>query len=839
MRKPRLSILFIAALLVTHLVGAQESAPRTGRSLLPNIQASLDDGFFALAEQQAYGILRSNTNADKQHEATLLLAHALWGQKRYSEMLKLLQGHPDDPGFAYWRARANYELKRNDTALKILSEAPLADSPYAPAALRLKGHVEQIEGKIHEAEASFLQFASTFPDDPEWIENQFDLAETYAAEKKIPEAIAIYEALGQEKDANTAQRAKLKLAHLLYTRGAAENLAPAREMLSELATNTATRLAYRIDAYLDLSALEEQANNRSAAVTALRQAIDLSPDARQRVPLKMSLASMLLHHGDTEAALKLLEECRTEAPNETLAAELQLAKADALLQAGRYKEAKEAYQIYLDVADDPAGLAKAYFGKGLALWKLERFSESAAAFDKAERKLTAQKEKEEALFKAADAWFKAGKIDEAQKHYRTFVATYPESELLPHALYQLGLSQAEAGQAAAAASTFLTLETEHADSPFAEKAALRSADLLLDSAQWEAALEKYTQIGQTYTNSATAALSLHQRGMLLYRLKHYQAALKAFEEEVANYPESEHAPQAFYMRGFCLYALGKPEEAVKTCKAFVEKYPHSEWTAEVLFWLAEQYYNKGNYTTADPIFRRIATDFKDEPLAPRALYWAGRSEAAQANYVKALEHYSEVVKNYPQSDVIPQVRFAQGDALSELGEFARAILAFEEIIKNYPESYLVNAAWGRKGDCQFSLATDDPARYAEAMKSYQTILDRPSASAALKLQAGYKLGRCLEKTNVPDQAFSRYMDVVYTFLNPEESIAHSVQNVMWFTRAAFGAAGLKEREKAWVEAVRVYERVVEADVPASEEAAKRIEKIKQDNWLLFQQAEEK
>ncbi|RKX34140.1 MAG: hypothetical protein DRP64_20315, partial [Verrucomicrobia bacterium] len=152
-------------------------------------------------------------------------------------------------------------------------------------------------------------------------------------------------------------------------------------------------------------------------------------------------------------------------------------------------------------------------------------------------------------------------------------------------------------------------------------------------------------------------------------------------------------------------------------------------------------------------------------------------------------------------------------------------------------SHLVNTAWGRKGDCQFSLAAGDPARYAEAMNSYQTILDRTSAPLALKLQAEYKVGRCLEKTDVPDQAFSRYMNVVYTFIN--ENVEHSPYSVMWFTRAAFGAAALKEKEKAWTEVVSVYGRVIEADVPAKDEAANRIEKIKKDNWLLFEQAKER
>ena len=44
--------------------------------------------------------------------------------------------------------------------------------------------------------------------------------------------------------------------------------------------------------------------------------------------------------------------------------------------------------------------------------------------------------------------------------------------------------------------------------------------------------------------------------------------------------------------------------------------------------------------------------------------------------------------------------------------------------------------------------------------------------------------------------------------------------------------------QAWAEAVKAYGRVVEAKVPAADEALKRIEKIKNDNWLKFQQVGE-
>ncbi|MEN7972294.1 MAG: tetratricopeptide repeat protein [Verrucomicrobiota bacterium] len=838
MRPYLLSILIVfSSLHVATSVHAEETLPLPANSRLPNIQASINDGFYALAEQQARGVLRDGQGKASQDEAVLLLAHALWGQKRYSEMLGLLKGKDDEPGHIYWRARAYFELKQYPAALEGLSVEGMEGSPYIPASLRLMGHIEQLCNRFENAETLFLQFAEEYPDHPDCVKNLFDLAEAYVGLKKIPEAIATYEALSEEQDPYAAQRAKLKLANLLHTRGAVENFDVARNLLFGLATNVNTRLAYRIDAFIDLAALEEKRGGQAAAVTALQQAVVLSPDARQRVPVKLSLARMLLRNGDVPGALKLLEECRAEVPNETLAAELQLEKAGALLQARKFSDADGAYQVYLDVAGDADGVARAWFGKGLALWELGRFAESAAVLDKAAKGLDHPDEKADALFKAGDAYYRAENFSDAEKRYRAFVADFPANKNMPNALYQQGVALAKTDRRTEALAAFHALEENHADSPFAEQAALRSADVMRAGGQYEAALAKYTQIGQAYTNSSAVAVSLHQRGMLLYQLGRYAEAQQAFETVIASFPDSEYAPQATYMRGFCLYVLGEVDEAVETCKDFIKQYPDLEWTPEVVFWLAEQYYNQGDYGQAEPLFMRVASEFKGNKLVPRAFYRAGRAAAAQANYVKAIERYSVVAKKYPDAEVLPQTRFAQGDALSELGEFARAVLAFDEIIKNYPESHLVNAAWGRKGDCQFSLAVENPARYAEAMNSYQMILGLASSPMPLKLQAEYKVGRCLEKTYVPEKAFSRYMNVVHTFI--VENVERSPYSVMWFTRSAFGAAALKEKEKAWLDAVVVYDRVIEANVPAKDEAAKRIKKIKNDNWLLFEQAEER
>ncbi len=839
MHRLLLSILIFSGLFSAAQSSGQDAVPKPLSSRFPNIRASLDDGFYVLAEQQAYGELLRQLKPEEEAEANLLLAHALWGQKRYSEMLKSLADQSGNPGFVYWRARAHFELRQYEQALLVLEKGGEAfeTSRYAPAGLRLQGAMLTALDRLEPAAAAFEQFAEAYPNHRDAVENQFDLAAVYALQQRVSDAAALYEALMQGDRANAAQRAQLQLGRLLFEQGTPEQAETARALLRSLAADESARRLYRIDASVALASLEQQAGNPEAAETAMRSGIRLSPDARQRVPLKLALARMMLGRGDTEAALKLLEECRTEAPNQDIAAELQLEKAKALFQAGRFAEADGAYQVYLDVAADEGGLAEAYFGKGLALWELGRFAEAAGIFDKAYKALQDDARRADALFKAGDAYFRAEKLEEAEKRYRSFVTDFSAHPNMPNALYQLGLALMKIGRREEALSTFGLLESGHAGSPFAEKAALRSADVLLANRQWEQALHKYELIIETYTNAEAQAASKFMQGLVLNEyLKRYAEAQQAFETVIEQYPESEYVQQALFMRGFSLAWQGQYAEAITTCQDFVEKYPGSEWAPKVLFWLGEQFYNQGRYTDAEPLFLRIAAEYAANALAPRALYWAGRAASQQSNYVEAFERYSEVAKTYPESAIMPEVRFAQGDVLTELGQFAKAILAFEEVIKNYPESYLVNAAWGRKGDCQFSLAVENPARYAEAMNSYQAILDRPSAPVGLKMHVENKIAVCLEKTNVSDKAFSRYMNVVYTFIN--ENVERSPYTVTWFTRSAFGAAAIKEKQRAWKEAVQVYERVVEANVPAQDEALKRIEKIKAENWLLFQSPEE-
>jgi len=285
------------------------------------------------------------------------------------------------------------------------------------------------------------------------------------------------------------------------------------------------------------------------------------------------------------------------------------------------------------------------------------------------------------------------------------------------------------------------------------------------------------------------------------------------------------AAQADLLQGWALYLLGREAEAERHMREYPARRPDSAWAPDALFWLGEHAYNRADYETAQTNFLQLAAGFPAHRLADRALFWAGRAALADRRYTRALEIFGQLARQYPQSPHGAEARFAQGDAMSELGEFAGAILAFDEVARDQPDSYLADLAWGRKGDCHFTLADEDPARFEQALGCYQRVLASPKAGPELTLQAEYKIGRCLERMNRPREAFERYMNVVYAYLE------NRGVGAVWFTRAALAAAALKEREGAWAEAVRVYRRLEEAGGPAAADAREKIQRIRREQWM--------
>ena len=821
-----LPTLFATLLLAVSPLSAQDFSRRA-------IEAALEDELYPLAEAQIWNALSVRQTAEETADLTLLLVRSLIGQGRFDDAVILADESASllkQDAFAYWRARALFDAGALEAVFQTLekNKKRLNSGTYAPAALRLKGRAQQIAGNLKAAEDSFDRFRKKFPDNESAAQNLFDLARVQLdRDRKKAAAKTMQELLKRFPDNALSDSVRLLLAQELIADGGKTELKNAAGLLEELGTNETALPRLRVAAWVELAALEQRAGHSAVAAEALLKAEALTEKTALRVRQKAARANLLIDEGETQEALTLFDEAIDAAPDDPLAANILLQKAEALLKTGQFAAAEKAFQAYLNVTTDSDGKIRALAGKGWSLWEQKHYEEAAAAFESSAAKCSDPDHCTIARMKAGDAYLAVKQPEAAYKNYSHIFKKYAFHPLAARAVYQGGIALLSAEKPEEAQLLFQTLETDFPDSEFAPRAALQRAGLFNDEGHQKRALQEYQRIVDEYTNAVTQATALHRQGLILFEFDRFADALEKFKAVGERYPKSPEAPQALYMQGFCKDQQGDIEAALRIYRTFISTYPDSPWTPQVTFKLGEHAYNRGDYPQAQTVFLDIAARFPQHALAGEALFWAGNALLQQDSFLEAFTLYSRLAKETPSSDLLLKTRFAQGEALSELGEFPRAILAYEEVIKAAPDDPLADRARGRLGDCLFTLGSLEATRYPEALKAYQTLYKRPSAPFDLKLQALYKLARCEDKMERPEKAFAHYMETVYEAGNHDGAL--SPEAVLWFTRAALEAAARQEQLNRWNEAVHIYERIIQAGVPAQDEAAKRIEKIKQEH----------
>ncbi len=806
--------------------------------LLATGRAAYEDGLYRLARRRLEDLVEGGPDRRRRTEGALWLARVLLAENQPAAAVEVLAAHGDHirsvamaADYAWVRAQACYALGRLEAAEAEL--APVRDlhdeQAVAPQALHLLSRVHAAQGEWDAAREVCALIESRHPERPEGPLAWLDLADALAAAGRPEEARAALEHVETTyAKQNWGERAALKTVELQLAQGERPQ---AMKLLRTLAANTNLLAETRAQGYQIAAQALAAESNYPAALELIDRGIAASPDRLRLLENQMVKARLLLQAGRLEEGAVLMRSVATQMPDETRAAGLQQGLADELARLGKWAEAIAEYQIWLEAYEGASGTAGVRAGLAWALWAAERFEEAAVQFDQA---AAAESDPERVLVlrqKQADAEFASRQYRKAKATYAAVQAAAPEGgDLAGRAQLQQAEAELALGETEAGEIRLLDLSRAKKETEFTRAATMRLGALYEERGALETAMEQYGRLIEGCLDPETCATALLSRGLIRYRMGSFQAALEDFVRIREELPGTRPAAQAMFMRGWCLYLLGRDPEALQVCNQFLADYPGSEFAPDVRFWLGEHAFNHGEYEKAEQRFRSVADDHPGSPRASDALYWAGRAATARQAYLAANEHYNDLMARYPDNPRMAETLLAQGDVLSELGQFPAAILAFHEVIVRFPQSPGAMVAWGRKGDCQYTLGQENPARYEEALLSYRTLQEMAGAPVDLRLQAGYKIGGCLEKMGRAAAALDRYMEVVYTFLQEVDPPAEAT---VWFTRAAFGAAALQERAGRWKEAVGIYRRVVDAAVPAAAEARDRMERIRQEHWVLF------
>jgi len=806
--------------------------------LLASGRAAFEDGLYSLAQRRLEEVVEGAPDRRRQAEGALWLARVHLEEKNPEAALALLKTYDSysrslemKSGFAEARAQARFDLGQMDQAAAELADfsRDYADQAIAPRALLLLSRVEAGRGRWKSARESCEQLVERHPDGGEAPAAWMELGTALADAGKMKEALKVLTHLeAMEQHPIWGERASLKVAELQLASGDKEK---AMERLRVLAANPKLSPATRAQGYQIVAQALGSESNYPAALEMIDWGIAGAANPAQRLESQGLKARLLLLSGQVEAGVELMRSVAAQVPDEARSAQLQLGLADGLAQLEQWEEAATEYQAWLDAFEGRPGSAEALAGYGWVLWSSGHPEEAATLYERAVDAEADPDRRLELQLKLADAQFASRQFSKAKATYAAGMERMPaDSESVGRTQLQLAETELALGEIEAGEIRLIDLSRDETDSSFSRSATMRLGMLYEERGALETAMEQYGRLIEACPEPESCSEALLARGLIRYRMGAFQSALDDFIRIRDEFPDTRPAAQSMFMRGWCLYLLGKDADALQVCEQFLEDYPESAFAPDVRFWLGEHAFNLREYEIAESRFASVASDHPGSPRAADALYWAGRAATARRAYLEANEHYNSLMARYPDSTRLAGTFLAQGDVLSELGQFAAAILAFDEVLVKFPQQPEAMMAWGRKGDCQYTLGQDDPGRYEEALLSYRMLLDFAGAPVDLQLQAGYKIGRSLEKMGRSTAALDRYMEVVYSFLQETDAPDEAT---VWFTRAAFAAAALQEHAGQWKEAVGIYGRVADSGVAAAPEARDRMDRIREDHWVLF------
>jgi len=813
------------------LLRAQAADDSAASRLLFKARLALEDSRPELAGSLAREVLTlSELSAAEYSEAFELDLAALAARGKTTELLARLPASPSPALATWWHAKALLPSQPDSAAALLRDGLAAADEELRPRFLQLLPLALLAAGETNAALTAYADCRSLPDHTSGAARTKLDYAHLLLQLNRREEAAAHLQdwlAAPQDGTSPETQQARLLLARLLLDGADPQQALPLLEaLLADESAAPDTRAA----AALGLAAAADARQDKEAALRAREEARKLAVTAGARFAALADLARHLARHQAAPEALPLLDEAtQLNAPPLEIA-RLRYEIAQALFNQQLYNEALAEVQKVAEAAITPTLEARTQRLRGEILAQLGRPGEAAVALLRAAEVSTNELFQATCLFKAGEAQRDADSHAAAAATFQNFLNRFPAATLAPLAALLRGDSLAQQDREEAE-RYLMTLPELFPDTPESARAVFKAAQLAAEREALEVARQRYRQVIKAPAAPAElrAAATLGT-GLLHFRAFEFDRARTDFEQAMQS-DDRTIADQAAYLRAAALYNEGLEQQSLSAATAYLTERPDSAWIPDVVYWLGCYHFNRQQFEESLAYFEKFAENWPARHEHDGALMWLTRARYELKQHAEASAAALRLIREHPRSPLAAEARLLHGEALCELMRFDEAIIVFDELLTLYPGNENSIRALGRKGDALFTLGTDAPARYEESIAAYDMLLSIPELPLDNKLQAAYKIGRCHEKAGRPAMARDiYYQKVVLPFLEARQ-LAQPLNDRAraWFSRAAFNAAELYEKEQDWASAVGVLLRLSRENVPGRAEALERARRLRRDH----------
>jgi cellulose synthase operon protein C len=818
-------------------------------------------------------------------EVTMRLGEALIAEGRQTEAAKRFADAAARTGFAMAdyaalrRADAAADQKQYQQAAALYAELPanFPRSEHLPRAWLGAGRSLCLAGRYAEAREALTKAVAA--GGPVVAEAAHWLAQSFLKDNQPAQAIAVVEKnLPRAAGGPWAVRLLLDRADAMHE--IPERRSESAALYGELAAKYPREPTAAQSLYMaGYAALES--NQPAKALACAEKFFEAHPDHELTADALCVAAESRLQLGkwaDAEAAFGRLIEKYPEHSGIRL---WKLRRAVLLHAEKKYEETILALEPILGELQSREQSAEAHYLVGSSRLELKQFD---AAIKSLGASLEAQptwRQADQACLELAEAYRRAGDLEQAQATARRLVEQYPQSRLLalawfrlgtyrtmagatpaaitayrkvidqwpasplvPGALHELGCAQLSQNEPAAAEVTFNSLLAKKPSPDLAVRA--RHARAMARQRQGKSAealddLQAVLAAGPPAAEKSDARLLA---GVCQVELKQFDKAAATLRSLLDEDPKYVRADRVLHQLGAALRGAGREAEASKALARLAADFPQSRWAAEAQFNVGELRFQNKDYAAASQAFFAIAGREEKTPLAEQATYKLGLCYYHERNFADAQKSFAYQLSRYPEGPLAPSAAFMAAESLFQQGMFAEAMTGYAKL-KDLPDKSSQATALVHSGQAAAELGrwSESAERLEQAVRQFP---DSPHVPDAL-----FELGRARQNLDMPKEALAAYERVIaktdgemaaraqlvigkmqLAANDPKQAVKsffkvlYGYSAAKWQAEAAFEAGRALETLGDKPQAVKIYRELLDK-FPASDKAASAKERLGQ------------
>lgn len=548
---------------------------------------------------------------------------------------------------------------------------------------------------------------------------------------------------------------------------------------------------------------------------------------------------------DREELRRMLSELIAAPTLHPIIEDLRLVRAQIALQDRQYNAAEEDARLLLEFFPG-SPLKPAALGVRLSVaWDLRLYRAAADLASQLRALVPEGREKSELGVLVAEAYFRAGDYKNAADAYEAMLRdVHAAPQVVPAGvlIFQRVLSDIRAERVEAAA----TLLDEMAGNPNfdvenrwqAEWNLIREMQARGQNAPAQARVEKLLAGGTANVPGELRVRLLWLRAKLSYDNGAPQAAATQVDELIAATTGAQLEPAlknevtstALLLKAQALLDLGRDADGAALLDKLRADFRDSKAALYSYIVQASRQARRGELARAQKTLVDMVDANKTSEFAPFALYEAAlyaEQQGLDRNLQDAHKLMERLSNDYKNSELVFYARLKQGDLLRKLNDFGSARLVYEDLINNrgqHPDVLLAQLALA---DSLFAQGANNVTNYESAAALYERLRDLPTASADLRVEAGYKWGFALSRRGRVPEAQVVLWGVVDAFLMDAAQAAKLGANGRWWMAKTLLELGqLLEDTGKLDEAQRAYQLILDNKLGGSAQAAAKLARFR-------------